>query len=311
MRRRRRPGATLLLLGFALAVVVALKGGPGAMLASLTTGDVASAEDDAGSRPATRPPPPGSEAAGPPADPDPTGPVDLRPDAREARDGSVATGTDQRGRRGVAVPLARVGDVELVAPVLDPVVTGFHEASTNVGIDMHPLGELVTNHNTTRFTPAAIGSDDAQPYLVLASRGRVAGPTSSVDVVARPDDAIIAPVTGRATDVRAYMLYGSYPDNRIEIQPASDPSLRVVMIHVSDVEVEVGDSIVSGSRVAAHATPFPFSSQIDRETEPDRFPHVHIEVQPFDAARPGDPPVEEDPPVEQDPPAAADAEPSG
>lgn len=86
------------------------------------------------------------------------------------------------------------------------------------------------------------------------------------------------------TAVLPYTLYGQHADVRVEIEPAGRPDLRVVMIHVSDVQVEVGDMLTGGeSVVAGSATPFPFESQIDRFTEEvggRALPHVHLEVRP-------------------------------
>lgn len=53
--------------------------------------------------------------------------------------------------------------------------------------------------------------------------------------------------------------------------------------------VGVGDRVWGGvTPIAASVRRLPFSSQIDRETEPERLGHVHLEVQPIDAPRPGD-----------------------
>jgi hypothetical protein len=93
------------------------------------------------------------------------------------------------------------------------------------------------------------------------------------------------PVSGTVTDVREYVLYGGHRDVRLEIAPDDAPDLRLVMIHIADVDVEAGDEVTAGETVVAGtARPFPFGSQIDRFTEPDRWPHVHIEVKHEDDA---------------------------
>jgi hypothetical protein len=183
---------------------------------------------------------------------------------------------------------ARVDGLVLRMPATDPVVAGFHEASTSVAIEMTPVGQLVENHNTTKFAPPAADPIGAS-YLVLASRGRAFAATSALDVVLPDAHPVLAPVTGVVSDVRTYWLYGAHEDHRIEIVPDDAPHLRVVLVHVEGVEVAAGDRVEVGSSVLARSVSrFPFSSQIDREIEPRRLGHVHLEVQPVDARRPGD-----------------------
>jgi hypothetical protein len=183
---------------------------------------------------------------------------------------------------------ARVGDLELRLPSRDPVLAGFHEASTGVAIELVPVGIPVANHNTTKFEVPA-PDPRGRPYLVMSSRGRVFPATSALDVALRDDDPVLAPVTGIVSDVRTYWLYGAHEDRRVEIVPDDAPHLRIVLVHVSGVEVAPGMRVEAGSSVIARSVNrFPFTSQIDRETEPERFGHVHIELQPVDAPRPGD-----------------------
>jgi murein DD-endopeptidase MepM/ murein hydrolase activator NlpD len=308
VNRRRRPDASLLLIGIALVAVIALEtlptGGSRSSAANVFASEgYADGSDTPGAATSRRRVPGtgitagvlgGRSGAAPDGRGEPTPGAGDPP--RIVRDGWAGTAVAAWERRGAPAAMSSVGELDLVlvAPVADPILIGFHEASTATGREMRPLGELIANDNSTRFTPPFEIRDGAQPYLVLASRGRSAGPTTAVDVVARPDAPVVAPITGQVTDIRSYALYGSYPDHRIEIRSTVDPSLRVVMVHLTDVTVAVGDRVIAGTSVVAErATLFPFSSQIDRETEPDRFPHVHVEVQAFDARRPGDGPEKE------------------
>lgn len=183
---------------------------------------------------------------------------------------------------------ARYGMVVLHLPST-PRVVGFHESSNAFAFAMSPAGRLVEDRNPTR-TSLPRDEDTGTDYLVLTSRGRRPAPTSSVDIVVTHGEAVLAPVTGIVSDVRDYALYGRHRDLRVEVIPDADPTSRVVVIHIEDVLVEAGDRVVGGiTPVAASARLLPFASHIDRETEPERLPHVHIEVQPVDARRPGDP----------------------
>lgn len=175
--------------------------------------------------------------------------------------------------------LARHGDIRLHLPTRDPVMVGYHEAATARAVPLEPYGQLLTNRNSTRHVSA--GSTRAgSSYVILHSRGRAASPTSAVDIVMRDDDPVHAPVTGRIESLRSFLLDGRYPDLRIEIRPDDDPDLRVIVIHVDGVEVAAGDRVVVGETVLARtARGFPFFSQIDELTDPERLPHVHVEVQ--------------------------------
>ena len=126
-----------------------------------------------------------------------------------------------------------------------------------------------------------------QLHALPSSRGRVLPPTSAVDVVMRcaTTTRSLAPVEGVVTEVRPYRLYGTHPDTRVEIRPTDAPHLRLVMIHVDDVRVAVGEQVTTGATVlAGTADRFPFASHVDRYLD-DRWPHVHMEVKEGETAR--------------------------
>jgi len=184
--------------------------------------------------------------------------------------------------------VAKVGDLELRAPSVEPLVVGFHEAATTDALMLEPIGQLEANRNATRGD-APPDSDRGGSYLILHSRGRAAAATSAVDVVMRDGDPVRAPVSGVVSDIRPFALGGRYDDLRIEITPTQDPDLRVIVIHVDEATVAVGDDVVAGETMLAQtARRFPFFSQIDQDTAPERWPHVHIEVKPASAVRPGE-----------------------
>jgi hypothetical protein len=206
-------------------------------------------------------------------------------DQNDAAADDVATG---RSVGAPTRPLARIGGLRVRAPSAAPVLVGFHQAATPHGLTMLPIGRLLEDRNPSG---AARPPDDpaGTPYLVLDPRGEPTPATSAVDVVMRDDDPVLAPVTGWVSDVRDVVLYDTYADQRVELVPRSAPHLRVVVIHVDGVAVAPGDAVVVGSTVLATAARrFPFASQIDRDTDPEVWPHVHLEVQPRRAPRPGD-----------------------
>lgn len=235
------------------------------------------------------PPAAGSSPAAPRGDAAPGG--NAAPRTRLAGVDDGATLPDlavHRATPAMTRPLAAHGPLLVRTPSPTPVVVGFHEAGNRHGLELVPVGPLVAHRNTTRVD-APDDDPDGTPYLILSSRGQAAPATSAVDVVLRDDDPVLAPVSGTVSDVRSYDLYGRYLDHRVEIVPRAAPHLRVVLIHLDDVRVVRGDPVrVGQSVIAGSAKRFPFASQIDRDTEPDRWPHVHLEVQPVGAPRPGD-----------------------
>jgi hypothetical protein len=171
------------------------------------------------------------------------------------RDVALATEEDVPAERPTA--FAEVDGLVLHLPTFTPVVHGFHEASWSGALALTPLGD----------------------HQVLPSRGRRTPPTSAVDVVMLPDDRVLSPVSGTVEDVERFSLYGRYRDRKVTIVPDDAPHLRVVAIHVARVLVAPGDRVEAGvTELAKRARPFPFRSQIDKLTAPDRWAHVHLEV---------------------------------
>lgn len=211
-------------------------------------------------------------------------------DAAQADDGSVTVASTHEdavagGEAEAEVPdpalpqtFARVGGLDLLLPDEQVLMIGFHEASQPDALAFAPVGDAVENQNTTKFTPPA-EPEPGPDYIVLSSRGRPNPATSAVDLVMRDATPVMSPVDGTVVDVRPYSLYGKYPDTRIEIRPTAAPDHRVVIIHVSDVRVAVGDEVEAGrTGIAGGPNRFPFASHIDRYFEQERWPHVHIEV---------------------------------
>lgn len=173
--------------------------------------------------------------------------------------------------------LGRVGDLLLHVPAQEAVLISYHEAAYPQASAIAPLGALLGNENPTRQL-AHDDHPDGVEFHVQVSRGRANASTSAVDVVLLPGVEVRAPVSGTITEVRPYQLYGVHADVRIELQPDGAPDRAIVLIHVEDVMVERGDRVEVGDVLAGGARKFPFSAVVDRQTEPERYGHVHMEV---------------------------------
>lgn len=199
---------------------------------------------------------------------------------------------DMAGAAAVADPaialpvLGHVGDLLLHVPAEEAVLVSYHEAAFPEAMPIRPLGHLLANENPTRQLahdedPGGVG------FHIQVSRGRSNASTSAVDVVLQAGEEVRAPVSGTVTEVRPYQLYGTHDDIRIELAPDGHPDRAVVLIHVQDVTVRAGDRVEVGDVLAGAARQFPFSAVVDRQTAPDRYGHVHVEVKrPTDATEP-------------------------
>lgn len=209
-------------------------------------------------------------------------PEPVPPEPYLAQRPGIAAAKLQPASEAARLPLpamAAVDDLLLLSPGLQLVKIGFHEAYHRDREALSPVGYLIDNLNPTRIS-APDNDQRGSDYLIMHSRGRAASPTSAIDIAMPDDEPVIAPVDGVVSEVRPTLQSGQYPDLRIEIIPDADPDLRVIVIHVDEVQVAAGDRVVAGvSQLAGTARRFPFFSQIDAHTGDERWPHVHIEVQ--------------------------------
>lgn len=196
---------------------------------------------------------------------------------RSADTGGEAADSPADVLRSATPVFARRGGLDLHLPADTPRLVAYHEAARPAALAVHPVGRMLANDNPTKFSPPRGG--DGPEYVVLSSRGRAHPASSATDVVLEPDVPVRSPVSGRVVEVRPYLLYGQHADTRIEIAPEGHPDVRIVLIHVEDPQVRVGEQVEAGRTVlAGGAVTFPFSSHVDRFLEPERLPHVHLEL---------------------------------
>jgi murein DD-endopeptidase MepM/ murein hydrolase activator NlpD len=190
----------------------------------------------------------------------------------------AATAADRSDRSGRAQDERIFGDVDglrLTLPHASPLSIAFHEANRPEALAIDPVGELEANDNATRYIAPA---DQAGPaYRILSSRGRARPATSAVDIVMPDGSVAYAPVDGTVVEVKQYTLSGSLQDWRVVIQPDARKDLHVVLIHLHQPQVEVGDHVEAGGSAIGVARLLPFASHVDYVVG-ERHPHVHLEV---------------------------------
>ncbi len=88
--------------------------------------------------------------------------------------------------------------------------------------------------------------------ICLYRSNRYGPADSAADVGAPPGSPVFAPLNGTVIEVKPYLLYGKYDDVEIHIQPDGRDDLDLVLIHISDPQVEAGDEVVAGrTRIAS------------------------------------------------------------
>lgn len=200
-------------------------------------------------------------------------------DRASRSDGSMAPA-------GTAAVFANVHGLSLQLPYPSPIAIAFHEATRPEALALDPVGRLLGNDNPTKFSP---GEDAPGPeYRVLSSRGRPRPATSAVDIVLPDGSLAAAPVSGEVVEVREYALYGTLRDWRVVIEPDGHPDLHVVLIHLHEPRVRVGDRVEGGRSPVAVVRLLPMASHVDTHTEGSH-PHLHLEVKPAVGTEPLDP----------------------
>jgi len=69
---------------------------------------------------------------------------------------------------------------------------------------------------------------------------------SALDCGAKPGTTVIAPVSGTVMEIRPYKLYGRVDDFEFNIKPDAWSDVDVIVLHVTDPSVKIGDHILGG-----------------------------------------------------------------
>lgn len=180
--------------------------------------------------------------------------------------------------------------LHLYLPVSPDALTeiGYHQASGSAALSMTSLlpdADMVAAEENQGTGRPAAGGDEVGPTVLSGEvlrmwrSNRTGPPDTAIDVGAPPGTPVYAPVTGEVIGVRAYRLYDKYDDYEIHIQPTGWPEVDVVMIHVENVSVEVGDHVIGGvtSVAGVRLLSDRVTHQISAFTK-DGGDHVHVQL---------------------------------
>ena len=180
------------------------------------------------------------------------------------------------------VVVARVENVDLLLPVARDVTTAiaFHPVDNANTVPLTPVGERLSGGSLKqRLADILAGGGDIQYYLMDGDGSGRSSSTSGLDIGAVPGSPLVSPVDGKVTAIKKYDILGRYPDVQIDIQVAADPSLLLVVTHVAQVKVEVGQTVSRGSTELGVVRGFPagLDQALSRYTS-DAGDHVRLMV---------------------------------
>lgn len=130
----------------------------------------------------------------------------------------------------------------------------FHQASFDYAqhlvtrLPTYPMERAKDKRGTRRgpVTNVADSNGWLEGSVLRLWRTRPGRPDSAADVGAPAGSPVLAPVDGRVLLVKAYRLYGKYPDFEVHIRPGTHEDVDVVLIHVTSPTVAAGDAVVGG-----------------------------------------------------------------
>ena len=160
------------------------------------------------------------------------------------------------------VVVASVEGVDVILPVAREATTAiaFHPVDNTNTVPFSPVGDRISGGDLgQKLADIFAGGGSAQYYLMGGDGSQSSPSTSGLDVGATPGSAVTCPVDGKVIAVKTYKILGRYTDVEIDVQLASDPSLLLVITHLSKPAVQIGDVVRRGVTHLGAVRGFPAS----------------------------------------------------
>jgi hypothetical protein len=143
--------------------------------------------------------------------------------------------------------VSRVGGLHLQLPISQSRVTAIgYQGGSDGAIAQSPLGTQANQGVLRRVLHSLVGGSNGTPRWYQLPGG-VGPDTSSLDVGATAGTDVYSPVDGTIVAIADVILNGRAYGSRIDIQPATTPSLIVSVLHVRvDPSLTVGAPVTSG-----------------------------------------------------------------
>jgi hypothetical protein len=214
---------------------------------------------------------------------------------------ATRAGADPKDPNVLFLPLpllASYGDLQIHSPIVPRDLTEieFHQATYDTALRLTPLVTIVDleeateNHGTKRI-PYQEQPFGAVPLVAEAvSTWRLdseGDEMTSIDVGATTGTVAYAPISGTVVKILTYSLYGLIDDYELHIQSPDYPELDILVLHLEQLTVKVGDEVIGGCTRIGKVRDLA-AAGIDNNlmniTEPDD-PGNHCHVQVNDATR--------------------------
>jgi hypothetical protein len=178
--------------------------------------------------------------------------------------------------------VAQVGDLRLDLPVSQQQLTalGYYDAGEGA-LGMDPVGRQGNRGRLGRLFDRVLGRDDAGLVWYRLSGGPGAA-RSALAVGAAPGTDVFSPVDGTVVGITDYVLDGRSYGVRVEIQPASAPSLVVSISRLEpDPALTVGSTVVAATHRLGRVLDLSSVEQMAlAEHTQDAGNHVTVDVRP-------------------------------
>ena len=180
------------------------------------------------------------------------------------------------------VVVAQVDGLDFVLPVAREVTTAvaYHPVDNADTVPFAPAGDRLSGGSLGQKLAAIFAGGGAiQYYLMDGAGGERSSSTAGLDVGAVPGSAVVSPADGKVTAIKQYRILGRYADVEMHVQLAHDPSLLLVLTHLTRPKVEIGDVVARGDTVLGAVRGFPtaLDQALSRYTS-DTGDHVQMMV---------------------------------
>jgi hypothetical protein len=158
------------------------------------------------------------------------------------------------------VVVAKAGDVDVLLPVAQQVTTAvaFHPVDNPGAVGFTPVGDRQGGGDLgQKLADIFAGGGDVRYYLMSGEGGEASPSTAGLDVGAVPGSPLVSPVDGKVTAIKKYKILGRYDDVEVDIQLAGDPSLLLLISHVAEPKVEIGQVVQHGETSLGVVRAFP------------------------------------------------------
>jgi len=158
------------------------------------------------------------------------------------------------------VVVARLEGVDVLLPVPREASTAiaYHAVDHTGTMAFSPAGENLSGGSIGQRLAAIFAKGGGvQYYLMGEEPGDGSSSTAGLDVGAVPGSIVVSPVSGKVVAVKKYSILGRYPDVEVQVQLADDPSLLLIITHLAEPRVQMGDTVTAGHSAIGVLRGFP------------------------------------------------------